>query len=80
VAKRGRPDFLTAICFSPTRVQKSIVEDFKKLSRMGAYLNSTKDLKPVRVSANEDIKIHAFVDASYGVHVDGKSHTSGTDT
>ena len=46
---------------------------------MRAYLNATKDLK-LRISAEGTLKIQAYVDASYGVHIDGKSHTSGTDT
>jgi hypothetical protein len=79
VAKRGRPDLLLATSFLSTRVQKPTLEDLKKLKRMGAYLNSTKDLK-LRLSADEALKIQAFVDASYGVHIDGKSHTGGTDT
>ena len=37
-------------------------------------MNDTKDLK-LRLSANEDIKIHAFADASYG----WKSHPGGKD-
>jgi Reverse transcriptase (RNA-dependent DNA polymerase) len=78
VAKRGRPDLLTATSFLSTRVQKSTSEDFKKLKRMGAYLNATKDLK-LRLSAEGALKIKAYVDASYGVHIDGKSHTGGTD-
>ena len=45
---------------------------------MGAYLNATKDLK-LRISAEGTLKIQAYVDASYGVHIDGKSHTGITD-
>ena len=34
----------------------------------------------LRLSCVGDLSIKAFVDASYGVHIDGKSHTGGTDT
>jgi hypothetical protein len=80
MAKRGRPDLLTAISFLSTRVQKSTIEDMmKKLKRLGSYLNSTKDIK-LRLSADSNLSIRSYVDASYGVHIDGKSHTGGTDT
>jgi hypothetical protein len=74
VAKRGRPDILLAVSFLSTRVQKSTLEDFRKLKRLGSYLNSTKSLK-LRLSVEGGISIRSHVDASYGVHMDGKSHT-----
>jgi hypothetical protein len=79
MAKRARPDLLTTVSYLSTRVTKSTVDDYKKLKRMGAYLNSTKDLK-LSLSAEGELFLTSYVDASYGVHPDGKSNTGGTDT
>ena len=48
--------------------------DFNKLLHVLKYLNGTKD-KHLILSADKDMKIKAYVDASWGTHVDGKSHT-----
>eukprot|EP00428_Durinskia_dybowskii_P086402 CAMPEP_0170436806 /NCGR_PEP_ID=MMETSP0117_2-20130122/44342_1 /TAXON_ID=400756 /ORGANISM="Durinskia baltica, Strain CSIRO CS-38" /LENGTH=226 /DNA_ID=CAMNT_0010696875 /DNA_START=55 /DNA_END=736 /DNA_ORIENTATION=+ len=52
LAKRVRPDILTAISFLTTRTQCATIDDWSKLERVLRY-----------------------VDASYGMHADGKSHT-----
>jgi len=79
LAKRGRPDILTVVSLLSTKVQKPTFEDLKKLKRLGAYLNGTKELK-LRLSSTGNLSIYTYVDASYGVHLDGKSHTGGMDT
>jgi hypothetical protein len=79
LAKRGRPDILLAVSFLSTRVQKPTLEDFSKLKRLGGYLSSTKGLK-LSLGVDGSLSIRSYVDASYGVHMDGKSHTGGTDT
>jgi hypothetical protein len=45
MAKRGRPDILTAVSFLTTRVNCPNTGDYKKLKRLSSYLNSTKELK-----------------------------------
>jgi hypothetical protein len=79
MAKRGRPDILTAVSFLTTRVNCPNVGDYKKMKRLGSYLNSTKDLKLI-LKAPIPFKIHCYVDASYAVHVDGKGRTGNVVT
>ena len=72
--KRARPDIQTAVAFLTTRVTKSDDDDWKKLKRCLQYLNSTIDLK-LTLSADNMTVIKWWVDASYAVHKDMKSHT-----
>ena len=44
MAKRGRPDLLTAVSFLTTQVNCPNQGDYKKLKRLSSYLNATKDL------------------------------------
>ena len=74
LSKRVRPDIQTAVSFLTTRVQKPDVDDKKKLGRVLKYLNKTKDLCMVLAPSCVD-EVDVFVDASYGTHPDGKSHT-----
>jgi hypothetical protein len=74
LSKRVRPDLLTAVGFLCTRVSKPDVDDLGKLQRLINYLESTKELK-INFNCGDEPNLLAFVDASFGVHVDGKSHT-----
>ena len=74
LSKRVRPDIQTAVSFLTTRVQKPDADDKKKLARVLKYLNKTKDLCMVLAPSCID-EVDVFVDASYGTHPDGKSHT-----
>jgi hypothetical protein len=76
LCKRGRPDIQTAIAFLCTRVQAPTRHDYNKLSRVIKYLRGTKELV-LRLSADNLNIIKWWVDASYGVHYDMKSHTGG---
>ena len=73
LSKRVRPDILTAISFLARRVQSPDVDDEKKLHRVVRYIRGSRELG-LRLSA-ESVSIFAYVDASYGVHSDMKSHT-----
>jgi hypothetical protein len=77
LCKRGRPDIQTAIDFLCTRVQQPTRHDYNKLSRVIKYLSKTKDLV-LRLSADNLNVAKWWVDASYGVHHDMRSHTGGT--
>jgi hypothetical protein len=79
IAKRGRPDLLTAVSFLTTKVQKSTLDDWKKLERVGCYLNGTRELK-LTLEPDKTVTIATYIDASYAVHVDGKSHTGEAHT
>ena len=51
----------------------------KKLKRVLAYLNTEPHLG-LTLEAAAVLEVHAYVDASYGVHADAKSHTGGVIT
>jgi hypothetical protein len=76
VSLRGRPDILLAISFLCTRVSKSTKQDQQKLQGLLEYLNGTLDLKRT-LGADDLSSIQTWVDASYAVHPDMKSHTGG---
>ena len=74
--KRVRPDIETSISFLMRRVSKSDVDDWGKLKRVLAYLKNTID--DVRViGATSLTQILTWIDASFAVHNDMKSHTRG---
>jgi hypothetical protein len=78
LAKRVRPEILTAISFLSTRVQKPDEDDWRKLLRVLRYLNGTRSLGVTLAADPADFRVHVHVDASYGVHEDMKSHTGMT--
>ena len=79
LAKRVRPDLLTTCTFLAGRVQFATEQDNRKLDRMMKYINSTTELG-ITFDMSEDMSISAFIDASYGVHADGKSHSGAVIT
>lgn len=76
VSIRARMDLLLAIGFLCTRVSKSTTQDRSKLRRVLEYINGTMDLE-YTVGADDMGKIRTWVDASYAVHPDMRSHTGG---
>lgn len=85
IAKRGRPDILTAVAFLSTRVKQPLDEDMNKLRRVLNYLNGSRDLYLYLSSiiqhdtiAGNIIKVNAYIDASFATHLDGKGHTGTT--
>ena len=76
LAKRVRPDLLTAIAFLSTRVQSPTEDDEKKLWRVLNFLNSSKD-KQLLLKPDQGICVSAYVDASHAVHTERRSHWSG---
>jgi hypothetical protein len=77
LCKRGRPDIQTDIAFLCTRVQQPTKHDYNKLVRVIKYLRTTRTLV-LRLSADNLNIIKWWIDASYGVHHDMRSHTGGT--
>jgi len=45
-----------------------------KLTRVHKYINYVRD-RGIRLHIGDTITVRAYVDAAYGVHADGKSHT-----
>ena len=76
LSMRARPDILTAVSFLCTRVSCPTVDDRYKLRRVIRYLRSTKELH-LTLEADSVASLHWFIDASYAVHPDMKSHTGG---
>ena len=79
VALRGRPDILLAVVFLASRVSKATLQDQMKLKWLLEYLYGTYDL-PLILGADDIQTLYTFVDASYTIHDDMKSHTSGVIT
>ena len=79
LCKRARPDIQPTIAFLSTRVLSPTEIDWKKLIRLLEYLNGTRDLK-LRLRADNLRVIKWYVDASYAVHPDFKSHTGAVMT
>ena len=75
VSKRVRPDFLLAVVYLSTRVLCSTDRDLRKLMRLLKYLNGTKDLVLTVRPSDGFLEILTFVDASFAVHPDMRSHT-----
>ena len=76
VSKRSRLDIGLAVAFLCTRVSKSTHGDWNKLKRLLKYLYSTIDM-PRIYSFDNLVVIKTWVDASYAIHPDMKSHTGG---
>jgi len=74
LAKRVRPDILLAVSFLTTRVMSPTSDDLSKLRRVLSYLNGCPELGIV-LQADSPTRVQAYVDASYGTHVDAKSHS-----
>ena len=79
LGKRIRPDILLTVGFLCTRVTKVTERDMIKLKRLVNYISCTKE-KTLTLQVEYPVRLFCFVDASYGVHVDGKSHTGGAVT
>jgi Reverse transcriptase (RNA-dependent DNA polymerase) len=79
MAKRARPDLLTAVSFLTRRTVSPDQDDLKKLHRLLKYINGTRELG-LTIRPEGGMQVHAFVDASYAVHPDFKSHTGSAIT
>ena len=75
LAKRARPDCLTAVSYLATRVNRCPVDDLGKLERLMKYVHGTKDRGLMFTPGKTGIEVSVLIDAAYGVHPDGKSHT-----
>jgi hypothetical protein len=76
ISKRARPDLSTAIAFLTTRVKAPDIHDWRKLSHMMEYLRVER-LRPLILSADGSGVLMWYVDASFAVHPNMRSHTGG---
>jgi hypothetical protein len=76
VATRARVDILLPVGFLATRVTKCTVEDKGKLKRVLEFVKKTLN-DPYILGADNLTQVRTWVDASFAVHPDMKSHTGG---
>jgi hypothetical protein len=79
LCKRARPDVQTATAFLCTRVKSPDTDDYKKLTRVMRYLRATRNTVLTLEASNVNI-IKWWVDASFAVHPDMRSHTGAVMT
>jgi hypothetical protein len=77
LCKRARPDIQPTIAVLCRRVKGPNEADWAKLVRLMKYLNGTRELK-LTLSADNLHYMKWYVDASFAVHPDYKSHTGAT--
>jgi hypothetical protein len=75
-SKRARPDLQTGVAFLCTRVKGPDVDDWKKLIRLLGYLKDTLFL-PLILGCDGTGTMYWYVDASFAVHHNMRSHTGG---
>ena len=76
VSMRARSDLLLPIAFLCTRVSKSTTRDQDKLRRVLEYIQGTFDLVyTLGADSLTNIVLRTWVDASFAVHPDMRSHT-----
>jgi hypothetical protein len=76
VGTRARSDILLALGFLCSRVSAPTEQDERKLQHLLEYLYGTIDLK-LRLGANSLNELTTWVDTSFVVHDDMRSHTGG---
>ena len=79
ITKRARPDISVAIAFLTTRVRQPDQDDWSKLSHLMKYLHGTRELPLILGSDGTGI-VKWYVDASFAVHPNMRSHTGGAVT
>ncbi len=77
--KRARPDIHPTIAVLCTRVKEPNQDDWNKLTRMMKYLNGTRKDKLI-LSADKVTVLKWYIDSSFAVHPDFKSHTGAVMT
>jgi Reverse transcriptase (RNA-dependent DNA polymerase) len=79
LCKRARQDLLPGIVFLATRVKEPNQKDWMKLLRIMNFLKATKG-DVARMSADDTQTIKWYVDSSFAVHKDMRSHTGAVMT
>ena len=79
LSKRSRPDIQPTIAVLSTQVKSPTESDWKKLIRMLEYLRGTSKLC-LKLKADNPQVVKWYVDASFAVHPDYRSHTGAVMT
>jgi hypothetical protein len=74
LSKRARPDIIATVSFLCTRVKEPTEQDREKLFHLLGYLQRTKE-RVLTLRPRGIFKLEAYIDASFALHPDGKSHT-----
>ena len=77
LSKRAQPDLQTAMSFLMTRVREPDEDDYKKLGQCLRYLQDNNNI-PLTLEINDSGILYWWVDASFVVHPDMKSHPGAT--
>ena len=76
LANHLRPDLSLVVSFLVTRVKKANQIDVEKLFRVCEYLKETADMVlRIGKNANPTPMLEGYIDASFGNHLDGRSHS-----
>jgi hypothetical protein len=73
LARFTRPDILFAVTYLATKSEAPTHADMHAALNIIAYLNTTGNMAYQFTSG--DIFVRVYVDASHGIHVDGRGHT-----
>ena len=76
LSNKARPDIQLALSFLRTIVRGSDTDDYKKIARVMKYIQGTIGL-PLIFSIDKSENIKWYVDASFLLHKDMRSHTGG---
>ena len=76
ISRRFRLDIQTSVAFLCNIVAEPDEDDRKKLKRVLQYLRGKIDIF-LTLGADDITKMNSWVDVSYGIHSDCKSHTGG---
>jgi hypothetical protein len=76
IPKNVRPDVLLPVSFLTSRITKATKQDWSKLKRVLQYLQSAVNLT-LTLSMDDLCVVKTWVDTSFAVHGDMKSHTGG---
>ena len=76
ISTRTRQDLLTTISLLSKRVLHPTQEDWNKLQRALGYLENTKT-QNLKLGLTIPLTIRTYIDASFAVHSDYKSHSFG---
>ena len=75
LAKRTRPELLPLISFLASRVTAATEDDMSKLRHGLSYLKASPD-RGIVLKTTDPRQVLAYIDASFAVHADMKSHTA----
>ena len=79
LCKRPRPDIQPSVAMLSTQVKAPTESDWKKLTRMMEYLKATSKMT-LKLRADNLQVVKWYVDASFAVHPDYRSHTGAVMT